>query len=167
MTIETPWSLNAGSTLWEAPVSLATAPPIGGAPNGGGQTQGEPGAGPGGAQPGGGQPPSPFGGGGFLLFIFLLFIFLIVMQALSGRKQKKQRNEMLSSLDRHDRVQTVGGVIGTITDVRGDEITLKVDESTNTKIRFARSAVQTVLKKAGGGGSEASEPQEVQETINA
>ncbi len=94
-----------------------------------------------------GKTPSPFGGIFPFLIIFMLLIMFLPM--LAGRKEKKRKAELLASISKHDRVQTVGGVIGTVVDVRGAEIVLKVDESTNTKIRFARASVQQVLKKAG------------------
>jgi preprotein translocase subunit YajC len=43
-------------------------------------------------------------------------------------------------------VQTIGGVIGTIVEVKDAEVVVKIDETTNTKIRFARSAIQQVLE---------------------
>ncbi|MFG0257385.1 MAG: preprotein translocase subunit YajC [Phycisphaerales bacterium JB043] len=94
------------------------------------------------------QPVSPMGGLFFPLLIGM-FLLMIVMSVFSGRKQKRQRAELLSSLGKHDKVQTVGGVIGTIVELKDSEIVLKVDEATNTKIRFARSSVQTVIKPAG------------------
>ncbi|MHC4976647.1 MAG: preprotein translocase subunit YajC [Planctomycetota bacterium] len=94
------------------------------------------------------QPASPFGGT-FLFLMLGMVVLMIFMSTMSGRKQKKQRAELLSSLGKHDKVQTVGGVIGTIVEMKDSEIVLKVDEATNTKIRFARSSVQTVIKPAG------------------
>lgn len=124
------------------------APPIAG-PGGNGdalptQSAADPGLG------GGQQPPaSPFGN---IIWLFLLlFLFMIGMQVFAGRKERKRRAEMLNSIRRHDRVQTVGGILGTVADVRGDEIIVKVDESTNTKVRIVRSAIQQVLKKSGEG----------------
>ena len=46
------------------------------------------------------------------------------------------------------RVRTIGGIFGTVLDVRDDEIVLKIDESTNAKMRISPSAVATVLKDA-------------------
>ncbi len=121
------------------------APPIaGGQPSLGAATQGDPGLGP---QDGAGQP-APFGGAGFLWVILLMFMFMIGMQVFAGRKERKKRAAMLGSLARHDRIQTVGGLIGTVAEVRDSEVVLKVDESTNTKVRVARGAVQQILKKA-------------------
>jgi preprotein translocase subunit YajC len=92
-------------------------------------------------------PPNPFGGS-FMLILLGLFLLMIFMSIFAGRKEKKRRKEMMASLSKHDRVQTSGGLIGTIVEVKDDEVTLKVDESTNTRIRFAKSAVTSVLKSA-------------------
>lgn len=137
-------------------VTLAqeSAPPIKGQSDGGQAQQPQPGqsgqpVGPSG-QGQGGQPPPPAGGGQLILLFALVIGFMFVFQLFSARKEKKKRQEMLSSLARHDRVQTVGGMIGTISDIRDDEVVLKIDEATNTKARFSRASVQQVLKKAGG-----------------
>lgn len=101
-----------------------------------------------------GQPqqtaPSPFGGGQFLFILLALMLFMIMMSVFSGRKEKRRRQDMLSTLSRHDRVLMAGGMIGTIVELKDDEVVLKVDESNNTRIHFSRSAVQSVLKSAGG-----------------
>ena len=54
---------------------------------------------------------------------------------------------MVKSLQKNDKIQTIGGVIGTVLDVRDDEITVKIDESNNTKIKITPGAVSTVLNK--------------------
>lgn len=100
--------------------------------------------------------PSPFGGGFLFVMIGLLGI-MILMSTMSGRREKKKREELMSSLARYDRVQTIGGVIGTIVELKDTEVVLKVDEGTNTKITFARSAVQGVLKKGPGGPASSAE----------
>lgn len=70
--------------------------------------------------------------GGFLL----LWIFMG-----RGRKKKEaQRRQMLESLSKGDRVVTIGGVVGTIIEIRDDEIVVKVDD--NTRMKFARWAVR-------------------------
>ncbi len=110
------------------------------------------------------QPTTaPTGGGGgaglfespilLLLMFGLIFYFLLIRP--QGR-EKKRRQEMLGGLKKNDRVVTIGGIIGTVTSVRDDEVTLKVDESSNTKITFSRSAIQRVM---GGGPAEAAAAQ--------
>ncbi len=112
----------------------------------GGAATGAPGSAP---AAGGGAQQSPLFGPSFLLIIGGLFVFMILTQMMGGRKEKKKRAEMLAGIKRHDKVQTVGGIIGTVAEVRDDELVLRVDESSNTKIRFARSAVQQVLRASG------------------
>ncbi len=91
--------------------------------------------------------PQSFGPIFWLLPLFL--ILMLVMTSLSGRKERKRKQDMLAAIKRNDRVQTVGGVIGTVTDVAKDEITLQVDDQTKTRIRFAKGSIQTVLRSAG------------------
>jgi preprotein translocase subunit YajC len=55
---------------------------------------------------------------------------------------------MLQSLKKNDRVQTVGGIFGTIVDIGDNEITLKVDESNNTKIRISPNAIGRNISNA-------------------
>ena len=105
-----------------------------------------------GAQPQ--QPASPFGGGNFIFILMALMLFMVMMSVFSGRKEKKRRADMLTTLTRHDRVMMAGGMIGTIVELKDDEVVLKVDESNNTRIHFSKSSVQSVLKSAGGARSE-------------
>ena len=95
-----------------------------------------------------GQPaPPPPGGFGGMGLPALLLVFLVVMFGmtfLSHRKEKKKRANMLSELKKNDRIVTIGGIIGTIVEVKDNEIVVKVDESSNTRMRFSRNAIQGV-----------------------
>ena len=71
------------------------------------------------------------------------------MSIMAGRKEKKRKAAMLDALGRHDRVMMSGGMIGTIVEVKSDEVLVRVDEGTNTKILFTKAAVQSVLKSSG------------------
>jgi len=117
--------------------------------------------------PAGGQSsPTPGGIPSFMWMMLILFAALIGMQLLGGRKEKRKRVEMLSALKRHDKVLTIGGLLGTVAEVRDDEVVIKVDDNSNVKVRVTRSAIQQVLKPAeasdkpsdaksdsGGGGA--------------
>ncbi len=52
---------------------------------------------------------------------------------------------MHARLAKNDRVLTIGGVIGTIISVKDSEVILKVDESTNTKMTFIKTAIQRII----------------------
>ena len=56
---------------------------------------------------------------------------------------------MVQALNKNDRVRTIGGILGTVVDVRGDEVTLKIDEQNNTKIRISTSAIGKNLSQEG------------------
>ncbi len=105
---------------------------------------------PGGNGGGGGAPPA---GLGMQNIIFLMLGFFVLMMFLSGgaaKKEKKKRAALMASLGKHDRVQTSGGMIGTVVEVKDDEVVLRVDETTNTRIRFAKASVTSVLHKGKG-----------------
>lgn len=97
------------------------------------------------------QPVAP-GPGDFLRgpFIPVILGLIILWWFMSrGRTKERQRYEqMLASLKKNDRVQTIGGILGTVVDVRDNEVVVKVDEATNAKIRFNRSAIKEVLREA-------------------
>jgi preprotein translocase subunit YajC len=81
-------------------------------------------------------------------WIFIPLILVMVFMLFRGpQKQKQQRKQLVQSLKKNDRVQTIGGIIGTIVDIKGDEVTLKVDESSNTKIKIVSSAIGKNISK--------------------
>lgn len=80
------------------------------------------------------------------LLPFILIIVVMYMFLFRGPKKKQQEHQkMVASLRKNDRVRTIGGILGTVLDVRDDEIVLKIDEATNTKMRVVPSAIATVL----------------------
>ena len=90
------------------------------------------------------EDPGFFGGSFmWLMLLFLLAIYVMVM--LGGRKDKKKQAAVQERIKKNVRVQTVGGILGTVLDVKDNEVVLKVDENSNTRIRLARTAIQTVL----------------------
>ena len=104
-------------------------------------------------------------GGGATNQIFLIMLLvlggMILFSILGQRRDRKKREAMISAIKKHDRVQTIGGVIGSVVEVKPDYVVLKVDEASNTRITFARAAVQQVLSVSpetstgnGNGGSE-------------
>lgn len=106
-------------------------------------------------QPVAGGPPSGSGAAANspnMLYLFLpvafVFIFIMWTSSSSQKKEKRKREEMLAGLGKHDKVQTIGGVIGSVVEVKDTEVVLKVDESNNIKMKFARSAIQNVISEA-------------------
>jgi len=79
-----------------------------------------------------------------LIAILLIFMFFSMN---SKRKQDRQKQKMIDEMKRGDRVQTIGGILGTVVEVRDGEVLVKVDESNNTKIKFSRSAINRVVEE--------------------
>ena len=100
---------------------------------------------------------APQGGDTFFRMFLPIILMVVVFWWIMFRPQRKERQrhaEMLKALKRNDRVQTIGGIIGTVVDARDDEVVLKVDENSNVKMHFNRGAIKEVLGEmpAAAGG---------------
>ena len=78
------------------------------------------------------------------MIIMLMVVMWFFLIRGPQKKQKKHR-EMLDAVQKNARVQTIGGILGTVVEVRDQEVVIKVDESNNTKMHFARSAIGKVI----------------------
>ena len=90
--------------------------------------------------------------GVLLVFVFVFYWFIMRPQ----QKERQRHDALLKGLKRNDRVQTIGGIIATVLEVRDHEVVLKIDESSNVKVRFSRGAIKEVLRdpaatEAAGG----------------
>jgi len=100
--------------------------------------------------------PAPASGGEgspwvtFLPILVVIVVFYLVL--MSGqKKEKKRRQELIASIRKGDRVQTVGGILGTVTEVRDDAVMVKVDENNNTRLKFAKAAIQSIDNEGEAG----------------
>ena len=89
-----------------------------------------------------GPPPSNFN----MLILLIPLALVFFMMSMGGRKEKKKRAAMMAAMTKGDKVQTIGGILGTVVEVRDDEIIVKVDENANTRLRFSRSAIQSIVE---------------------
>lgn len=78
-----------------------------------------------------------------LMMAMIVFLFLTMRS--QKKREKRERQELNDRMKKGDRVLTVGGAIGTVMTVKEDEVVVKVDETTNTKMTFIKSAIQKVL----------------------
>lgn len=86
-------------------------------------------------------PPGGFGGNLFFGLMLALIVFYIFMFRGQGRK-RKEMEKMVQNLRKNDRVVTIGGIVGTVVATKGDEVVLRVDESSNIKMTFVRQSIQ-------------------------
>ncbi len=93
-------------------------------------------------------PQGGEGGGGLvstlIMFgaIFLIFYFMIIRPQ---QKRAKERDKLLSNLEKGDKVVTNGGIHGVIAGLEDKTALLQVSD--NVKLKIDRSAITTVLPK--------------------
>jgi preprotein translocase subunit YajC len=124
--------------------ALLLAQAAGGAPAGnpaGGDVAGKA-AGDAGA--GGGLTETIFGTFALPLMAMLLLMYFMLLRPES--KKRKEVENTLASLKKNDHVVTIGGICGTVVNISPGStyITIKVDESNNTRLKILRSAVARV-----------------------
>lgn len=129
--------------------ALLGAPPLAG-------QAAAPGGAPGAAGGAAARPPGGLGDPTFIYLTILLLVGMVAFTLFGQRKERKRRESLLGAIKKHDRVQTIGGIIGSVVEVKPDVVVLKVDESSNTRMTFAKSAVQQILKEAPAPSGETS-----------
>jgi preprotein translocase subunit YajC len=82
-----------------------------------------------------------------LMFAAFGAIFYFLLIRPQSKKDKLQR-QMLAALKKKDRVLTTGGLFGIVADLRDDELTLRISENPDVKVRVRRSSVVEVLGEA-------------------
>lgn len=91
-----------------------------------------------------GQQQQP-GGSNIFFFAIIMMVGMFLIMSMSGRKEKKKRAAMLSTLGKRDKVRTAGGILGTIIEIKDDEVLIETDKSSHTRLWLARGSVSTVL----------------------
>lgn len=79
-----------------------------------------------------------------LIGVGFIFYFLMIRPM---KKQERDRQSLLSNLKKNDRVVTSGGIIAVISGIRDkdEEVTLKVDENSNVRLRVTKASIVRVL----------------------
>jgi preprotein translocase subunit YajC len=89
------------------------------------------------------------GGGdsGFIGFlpIILMFVLLYFLMIRPQMKRAKEQKAMIEALQKGDEVVTAGGIVGRITKLGEQYVTVEV--APNTEVVMQRSAVQVPLPK--------------------
>ena len=93
------------------------------------------------------QAADPGALGAFTSFVPLILIFVIMYFLILRPQQKrmKEQRNMIAELKRGDQVVTQGGIIGKITDVKDDEVTVEIAQG--VKIRVVRATIAQVVSQ--------------------
>ena len=78
------------------------------------------------------------------VMMFAIFYFIVFRPQ---SKAKKDHENMVKGLKKHDEVVTSGGMFGTVMNVKSDSITLKIDE--NVRVEVEPSAIARLVKPKG------------------
>lgn len=75
-----------------------------------------------------------------ILMMVVIFYFMLYRPQ---KKQQKERDNLLNSLKRGQKVVTIGGIFGTINSLTDEIVMLQISEK--TEIKISRSSVARVL----------------------
>jgi preprotein translocase subunit YajC len=93
---------------------------------------------------GGGGIESLFGNLAIPLAFTFLLMYLFLLRP--DQKKRKEQEKQLAAIKKNDHVVTVGGIFGTVVAASADSkfITIRVDDSTGTKLKVLRTAISHV-----------------------
>ena len=91
----------------------------------------------------GGEMMGSFMSLGLLVLMFVVFYFILIRPQ---RKKDKELKEQMSKLSVGDRVVTIGGLVGFVTNIKDDQVTISTSAA-NTLVTFTKSAIQSVVKR--------------------
>jgi preprotein translocase subunit YajC len=65
------------------------------------------------------------------------------------QKQERERKALVSALKKNDKVLTSGGIIGIVAAIKekDDEVQLRIDDSSNVRLRVTKSSIVRVLNR--------------------
>ena len=75
----------------------------------------------------GAQPRN--GGLSFILMLVLIFVVMGFFMIRPQQKKQKEMNKFRDSLKKGDKVVTVGGIYGTVNEVKGNRVSLDIDKN--------------------------------------
>lgn len=98
------------------------------------------------------------GGGSFtpLLLIVLLFVVMYFLMIRPQQKRRREAMQMQNTLGPGDRVQTIGGMLGTVISIDDDAVTVEV--ASGVRVQFARPAIARVIEQNSSSAMMPPEP---------
>ena len=79
----------------------------------------------------------------FMIVMLVMIVVLFFVMSIPQRKRDKKMKEMLASVKQGDRVRTIGGIYGTVTNIKDDVVTISVGPD-KVRLVFARGAIATI-----------------------
>jgi preprotein translocase subunit YajC len=83
---------------------------------------------------------------GTAVFFVALIAIVYFLMIRPEKKRQQDRQRLLDNLKKGDRIVTIGGICGTVTNMRGDDVIVRVDDENEVNIKFIRSAISKIVE---------------------
>ena len=81
-----------------------------------------------------------------VILIYVAFMAILILPTyFANKKKKRQKAELLESLNVGDKITTVGGIQGTIVNIFTETVEMKIDK--NARMTVLKSAIDRNEKK--------------------
>ncbi len=77
-----------------------------------------------------------------LLVIAVLFYLLFIVPQ---RRERRQREDLFGKLKKSDRVITNAGIFGVVTNIKDEEVTLRIDDTSNARLTVLKSSIARIM----------------------
>lgn len=77
-----------------------------------------------------------------LIFLFILFYLLLIRPQ---KKKEQEHKKMIANLKKNDEIVTIGGIHGTIVNVKDKTFVIRVDD--NVKLEIDKNSISYVVKQ--------------------
>ena len=94
-----------------------------------------------------GEANAPPGFSSLMPFFFILPVIFFLMVWRPQKRERMQFEAMIKALKKNDRILTSSGMYGVVVNVQpeANELTIRIDETNNTKVRIQLTSVAKVL----------------------
>ena len=110
--------------------------------------------------------PAGAGTGSTIIMLVLMLAIFYFMLIRPENKRKKEAEQMRSSVKKGDQITTIGGVIGTVVDVKENNIVLE-PSAYQVRIEFAKWAISSNETATEAAKAEAKKAQEAKAKAKA
>ena len=109
---------------------------------------------------------APGGMGSTIIMMLAMLAIFYFMLIRPENKRKKEAEEMRSSVRKGDKITTIGGVVGTVVDVKENNIVIETSAD-QVRIEFAKWAISSNETAAENAKAEAKKAEEAKAKAKA
>ncbi len=110
--------------------------------------------------------PAAGGMGGTLIMLVLMFAVFYFLLIRPENKRKKEAEQMRSSIRNGDKITTIGGIVGTVVDIKEDSIVIETSAD-QVRVELAKWGVSSNDTATANAQAEAKKAQEAKAKARA